>query len=121
MMLTVGVDIVDITRISRAIERWGTRFLDRIYTAEEQARYGARTPELAARFAAKEAVSKALGTGLVGIGWTEIEILNDARGKPYIRLSGKADARAKALGIREWSISLSHSDDHAIAFVVATG
>jgi holo-[acyl-carrier protein] synthase len=107
------------------VERHGERFLSRIYTPAELARYRHRLPELAARFAAKEAVSKALGVGLsfisaYGIGWQEVEILPDALGKPLVHLSGRAQALAEEQGLRRWSISLSHGRDHAVAFVVAT-
>lgn len=118
-MLSVGVDIVDISRIARACERWGERFLTRIYTERELARYRERVPELAVRFAAKEAISKALGTGINGIGWREMEILSDRRGKPTVTLHGAALARAQELGLDEWALSLSHSDSDAVAFVVA--
>ncbi len=118
-MLSVGVDIVEIPRIHRAVERWGDRFLTRIYT-EAEARYcRGRIPELAARFAAKEAISKALGTGIVGISWVEMEVLADRRGKPIVRLHGNALERARVLGLTEWAISLSHTDDQAIAVVAA--
>lgn len=118
-MLSVGVDIVEIGRIRRALERWGERFTGRLYTEDEVAYCRGRVPELAARFAAKEAISKALGTGIVGISWNEMEVLADRRGKPLVRLHGRARARAESLGLAEWAISLSHSDDHAVAFVVA--
>ncbi|HHX63713.1 MAG TPA: holo-ACP synthase [Chloroflexi bacterium] len=120
-MLSVGVDIIEISRIRRALERWNGRFLDHVYTPAEQAFCRGRVPELAARFAAKEAISKALGTGIMGISWTEMEILPDRRGKPLVTLYGRALARAEALGLTEWAISLTHSDDNAVAFVVATG
>jgi holo-[acyl-carrier protein] synthase len=118
-MLSVGVDIIEVERIARAVERWGPRFLRHVYTEAEVARCRGRVPELAVRFAGKEAISKALGTGLKGISWTEMEILSDRRGKPTVTLYGKALARAEALGLDEWAISLSHSDDQALAFVVA--
>jgi holo-[acyl-carrier protein] synthase len=121
MALSVGVDLIDIGRIRRAIERWGDRFLSHMYTPVEIAYCRGRVPELAARFAAKEAISKALGTGLYGITWTEMEILADRRGKPLVTLYGRALARAQALGLSEWAISLTHSNDQAIAFVAATG
>jgi holo-[acyl-carrier protein] synthase len=121
MALSVGVDLIDIGRIRRAIERWGDRFLSHVYTPVEIAYCRGRVPELAARFAAKEAISKALGTGLYGITWTEMEILADRRGKPLVTLYGRALARAQALGLSEWAISLTHSNDQAIAFVAATG
>jgi len=78
-----------------------------------------RVPELAARFAAKEAISKALGTGMVGVRWAEMEVLGDRRGKPVVTLYGLALARAEELGLEEWAVSLSHSRDSAIAVVAA--
>jgi len=120
MALSVGVDIAEIERISRAVERWGDRFLQRIYTEREIAYCRGRIAELAARFAAKEAVSKALGTGLVGISWREMEVLADRRGKPCVVLHGRARARAECLGLGEWAVSLTHSDDNAVAMVVAS-
>lgn len=119
-MLSVGVDIVEIGRISQTLERFGERFLARVYTPAEVAYCRGRVPELAARFAAKEAISKALGTGLVGVGWSEMEVLADRRGKPVVTLHGRALARAEALGLRAWAVSLSHTDDQAIALVVAS-
>lgn len=126
MSLSTGVDIIELDRIRRALERYGERFLARVYTPEEIARYGNRLPELAARFAAKEAVSKALGVGINhmsahGIGWREAEVLPDPLGKPVVHLSGRARQLAEEQGLREWAISLSHSRDYAVAFVVASG
>jgi len=125
MALAVGVDLVELDRIQRIVERYGDRFLARIYTPAEVARYRDRLPELAARFAAKEAVSKALGVGLRhlsahGIGWQEVEVLPDPLGKPVVHLSGRARALAQEQGLHEWAISLSHGRDQAVAFVVAT-
>ena len=120
-MLSVGVDIADIARISRALDRWEGRFLDHVYTDAEIAYCRGRVAELAARFAGKEAISKALGTGLMGVSWTEMEILGDRRGKPMVILHGRAAARAEALGLTEWAISLSHDAGKALAFVVASG
>jgi holo-[acyl-carrier protein] synthase len=124
--LSVGVDIVELDRIRQAIERHGERFLARIYTAGELDWYRDRLPELAVRLAAKEAVSKALGVGLrhisgQGIGWQDVEVLSDPRGKPLLHLSGRAQALAEEQGLRDWAISLSHGRDYAVAFVVATG
>ena len=113
-----GIDITEVPRIRAALDRWGTRFLDRIYTPAERERYGKRVTSLAARFAAKEAVMKALGTGVRGVGWKDIEVLPDARGKPVLRLYGRGQARARALGIQVWEISLTHSKENAIASVV---
>ena len=118
-MLSVGVDIIEIERIQRAISRWDDRFLNRVYTQAELAFCRGRVPELAARFAGKEAISKALGTGLFGVSWREMEVLVDTRGKPLVRLYGRAAARAAHLGLGEFAISLSHSRDYAVAFVVA--
>ncbi len=107
--------------MQEALDRWGERFLSRVYTNRERELFGARVPELAVRWAAKEAVAKALGTGFVGVSWQEIEILPDHRGKPLVYLKGRAAERAGELGLTNWSVSLSHSRDNAVAFVVATG
>jgi holo-[acyl-carrier protein] synthase len=124
--LSAGVDLVEMDRIQRAVARHGERFLSRIYTTTELAFCGGRLPELAVRFAAKEAVSKALGVGLnhmssQGIGWQEVEVLPDRRGKPLVHLSGRALALAEEQGLCQWAISLSHGRDYAVAFVVASG
>ena len=122
--LAVGVDVIEIPRVARAIERWGERFLNRVYTPREIARCRGRVPELAVRFAAKEAVSKALGVGIWwrgGIGWTEAEVYSDALGKPEVMLHGRAADLARDLGLSRWAISLSHSKEYAMAMVVATG
>lgn len=119
-MLSNGVDIVEISRIRRVFERHPERFLRRVYTNREIAYCRGRLPELAVRFAGKEAISKALGTGLRGIHWRELEILPDRRGKPNVVLHGRAAARAQELGLKSWAISLSHAQEYAVAFVVAT-
>jgi holo-[acyl-carrier protein] synthase len=126
MSLSVGVDLVELDRIRRIVTRYGDRFLDRVFTPREVTLYRDRIPELAVRFAAKEAVSKALGVGLahlssLGIGWHDVEVLPDSRGKPLVRLSGRALALAEEQGLHEWAISLSHSRDFAVAFVVGSG
>ena len=118
-MLSVGVDVVEIDRIAEVYRRHGARFLNRVYTPREGERYRHRVNELAARFAAKEAVSKALGTGLHGIGWRDVEIWPDRRGKPLVFLSGRAATRAQELGLHEFAISLTHTNSLAMAFVVA--
>lgn len=120
--LAVGVDMIEIPRIARAVERWGKRFLQRVYTPHEIARCRGRIPELAVRFAAKEAVSKALGVGIWwrgGIAWTEAEVRSDPLGKPTLVLYGRAKERARELGLDQWAVSLSHTDEHGIAMVVA--
>jgi holo-[acyl-carrier protein] synthase len=118
--LSVGVDIIEIARIQRAVNRWGGRFLERVYTPAEVAYCRGRVSELAARFAAKEAISKALGTGLRGIDWREMEILPDERGKPLVTLHGRARRRAESLGLSYFAVSLSHSREYAVASVVAS-
>lgn len=114
----VGVDIIEIERIERALEKFGKRFLGRVYTPLEAAFCRGRTSELAARFAAKEAVMKALGTGARGVAWREIEVLPNHRGKPLVYLHGRAAKRAQRIGLEELDISLSHSRGFAVAFVV---
>lgn len=119
-MLTVGVDLVEIERIAEVVQRHGDRFIERVFTATECAECAGRVEALAARWAAKEAVAKALGTGIGDIQWREVEVWCDQRGKPHIRLHGAAQQRASALGIAELAVSLAHANDHAIAFVVGS-
>lgn len=115
-MKCIGVDIIEISRIQRAIDRWGESFLHRIYT-EAELRLCRKNPRrLSSRFAGKEAVMKALGTGARGIRWREIEIVAEASGKPKLQLYGKALEKADDLGLT-LAISLSHSKEYAIAFV----
>ena len=116
----VGIDVIEIDRIAAVLERHGERFLKRIYTEAERARYGARPAELAARFAAKEATMKALGTGIRGVRWRDIETLSNRRGKPILTLHGTARARADLLGFQHFAVSLTHSRSDATAIVVAT-
>ena len=119
MKLRNGVDLIETHRIAAALDRQGDAFLKRIYTAAEQQLCGGNTQSLAARFAAKEAVSKALGTGIGAVAFTEIEILRAPSGEPLLQLHGAAAQLALQLGITYWSISLSHTHEHAIAMVVA--
>ena len=116
----VGIDIIEIERIARTLERYGDRFLQRVYSTRERERYGKRPSELAARFAAKEATMKALGTGVRGIRWRDIEVLPNRRGKPIIILHDTAKRRAALLGFRHFAISLTHSRTDAMAIVIAT-
>lgn len=118
--LSVGVDLVEIRRVEGVLARYGERFLQRIYTPAERAYCRGRGRELAVRFAGKEAVSKALGTGLRGIRWREIEVLADPRGKPIVHLHGRARQRAAELGLTQFAISFSHEHELGVAFVVAT-
>lgn len=111
--------MIEIDRIEAAVRRWGDRILHRVWTDRELAYCRGRAPQLASRFAGKEAVSKALGTGIRDIIWREIEILPDRRGKPHLILHGRARQRAEQLGLSAWSISLTHSRSMACAMVVA--
>ncbi len=119
--VAVGTDIIEIARIQRSLDDFGERFLNRVYTQRERDRYRSRVSELAARFAAKEATSKALGTGIRGIHWREMEVLSNRRGKPVLILHGAAAKRANDLGLTDFSVSLTHSRTDAMAFVVAFG
>ncbi len=114
----VGVDIIEIERVEAAIHKFGDRFLGRVYTPLEVAFCRGRVSELAARFAAKEAVMKALGTGARGVAWREIEILPNHRGKPLVYLHGRAAARAERIALAALDVSMSHSREYAVAFVV---
>ena len=118
MQHAVGTDIVEIERVHDALARFQERFLRRVYTPAEVAFCRSRVPELAVRFAAKEAVMKALGTGIRGVGWREIEILPNRRGKPLVFLYGRGAARAERIELRGLEISLTHSKEYAIASVV---
>jgi len=120
MTTSVGVDIIEIHRVAAVIERWQEKFLHRVYTDAELRYCRDRIPELAARFAGKEAITKALGTGIRGLAWREMEILPDPLGKPLVTLHGRASARAAAIGLSHFAISLSHAHDYAVAMVVAT-
>jgi len=135
--IRIGVDLIEVKRITALLEKYGERFTSRVFTDRELAACHGRaagTPSrhlhlrqvqvmqgerLAARFAAKEAVSKALGTGIGPVAWREIEILTDASGRPELVLSGAAAELAAELGLRQWAISLSHTQEQAIAFVVS--
>jgi holo-[acyl-carrier protein] synthase len=120
-----GIDLVEVERIRDAIERHGDRFLRRIYTTGEQAQAGdgpLRVQFFAGRFAAKEAVMKALGTGWAGgVAWTDIDVRRLASGKPEVTLSGRCLAIGGELGVARWEISITHTGTHAAASVVAFG
>lgn len=119
MYLKNGIDIVEIHRISRVIERHGEHFLDRVFTEQEIQLCKGNTASLSARFAAKEAVSKALGCGIGLIHWKEIEILRGDKGEPILYLHGQAKNIADDLGLKVWAISLSHTQESAIALATA--
>ncbi|CAN5579824.1 holo-[acyl-carrier-protein] synthase [soil metagenome] len=112
--------MIEIERIGHVLNKFGDRFLERIYTPRERERYAGRVSELAARFAAKEATMKALGTGIRGVRWRDIETLPNRRGKPILVLHDTAARRAELLGLTYWSVSLSHSRRDAMAIVIAS-
>ena len=119
MILRTGVDLIEISRIEEVVSRHGKHYLERIYTPAELELCGKRVESLAGRFAAKEAVAKALGCGIGDITWKEIEILGDNQNAPVLHSRGKASQKADEFGLTNWSISLSHNQSYAIAFVVA--
>lgn len=125
MVLGLGTDLIETSRIQESIERFGQRFLARIYTEAEIAycmRKKNPAESFAARFAAKEAGAKALGTGISrGVSWLEIEVGHAPGGKPTLHLSGRAHEIAHTLGVRSLSVSLTHSREMAMAVVVAEG
>ncbi len=131
MNISSGIDLIEINRIEKVLERHGVHFLKKIFSTTELERlekFKDRrvkprliAAEVAARFAAKEACSKALGTGIGPVSWKEMEVLNEPSGKPFLRLSGKAAQIAGFLGYTSWSVSLTHANEMAGAVVVAAG
>ncbi len=120
MLIKTGIDIIEITRIQGALDRYGDRFLQRVFTPAEITECRGRADALAVRFAAKEATTKALGTGIGPVSWREVETLHKRSGEPYLILHRRADLIAKYLGLTTWTVSLSHSRENAIAVVVAS-
>lgn len=136
-MLYHGVDIIEVARVRRAVERWGERFLRRVYTPGELADCAVgegvpRYESLAVRWAAKEAAAKALGLGLSGLAAgagaadaplrpLDLEVVRGPAGRPELRLHGPAADAASALGLAQLALSLSHTDDYAVASVVGLG
>jgi holo-[acyl-carrier protein] synthase len=122
MVIGVGTDLIEIARIAQSVERYGTRFLARVYTPREIAycqRKKNSAESFAARFAAKEAAAKALGTGIShGVSWLELEVVRQPSGQPALELTGRALDRARRLGVVRSSLSLTHSKDLALAVVV---
>ena len=122
MVLGLGSDLIEIARIEQSIQRFGARFLERVFTPAEIAycqtkRHAAES--FAARFAAKEAGAKALGTGIShGISWPEIEVVREATGRPVLQWSGRALERVRAMGVRRTSLTLTHAREMALAVVV---
>lgn len=124
MVLGVGTDLIEIARIEESIAQFGERFLSRVFTAGEIAYCRTKkknaAESFAARFAAKEAGAKALGTGISrGVSWKELEVRRDPGERPTLHLSGRAAERARAMGVQRLSLSLSHSRDVALAVVIA--
>ena len=122
MIVGAGIDIAEVDRIERAIERFGRRFIERIYTPLEiryVERKANRFERYAARFAAKEAGMKAIGTGWRhGVRWQDFEVANLPSGRPTLRLAGRAEEFARKLGVQSISLSLTHTKDSAMAFVI---
>jgi holo-[acyl-carrier protein] synthase len=117
--LITGVDLVDIDRFTRAYLLYDQRFLKRLFTPSELAENGENMASLAARFAAKEAVAKAFGTGIGHITWHEIEVCRGCSGEPILHLYGEAQKMAETHHLTTWALSLSHTKNQAIAIVVA--
>ena len=122
MIVGTGIDIVEVPRIARSIERFGERFLNRIFTEAER-RYceskANRMERFAARFAAKEAGMKAIGTGMRGgVRWQDFEVGREPSGRPTMLFHGKAAQVAERLGVRRSHLSVSHTEEHAVAYVV---
>jgi holo-[acyl-carrier protein] synthase len=122
MIVGSGIDLAEIGRIQKSIDRYGARFLDRVYTPAEQAyclRKRNSAESLAARFAAKEAGAKALGTGISqGVGWLEIEVVREPSGRPTIQFHGRAAQIAARLRVAHAALSITHTADLAMASVV---
>jgi holo-[acyl-carrier protein] synthase len=123
MVLGLGTDLIETKRVQESIERFGERFLERVFTMGEIAycrRKKNASESFAARFAAKEAGAKALGTGISrGVNWKELEVRRELSGKPTLHLSGRAAELAEAMGVRRLQLSLTHSRELAMAVVVA--
>ena len=122
MIVGSGIDLVEISRIQQSVQRFGQRFLNRVYTPAEQAyclRKRNSAESLAARFAAKEAGAKALGTGIShGVSWLEIEVVREPTGRPTIRFHGRAAEIAKAMGVSHVALSITHTTTLSMASVV---
>lgn len=121
MILRTGVDILEIDRLDSVSPAIRRRFIQRVYTLAEREILGEDNEALAGRFAAKEAVSKALGSGIGFVRWQDIEILDGRYGEPILNLYGNAVKIAERLGLDTWSVSISHSRNHAVAVAVAIG
>jgi holo-[acyl-carrier protein] synthase len=123
MVVGTGIDVVEIERVARSIERYGSRFLGRVYTAAEiaycQRKRRNAAESFAARFAAKEAGAKALGTGIgFGVTWRELEVGREPAGRPLLLLHGRAAEIAASLGVRRSSLSITHTRTQSMALVI---
>ncbi len=121
MFLRTGIDLIEISRLENLNEQIKPRFLRRVFTPEELNEVGSSSTSLAGRFAAKEAVAKALGTGIGPVSWQDIEIRRGPGGEPLLELHGNAQRLAEEQALDCWSISISHTQTHAIAMAVALG
>lgn len=121
MSLAVGADLIAVHRLAAVVERYGARFTGRVFTEHELLVCAGRAESLAARWAAKEAVAKALGTGIGQVAFREIEVVSREGSRPQVALHGRAAALAAEQGLTTWAISLSHDSGFALACVVATG
>jgi len=119
MIIGIGIDLIEIERIKKACAK--EAFLLRSFTSAEIECIGGRAERAAGNFAVKEAVSKAMGTGFRGMSLNEIEVLRDDLGKPFVRLYGRAGAKAEALGIARWHVSISNTKTLAAAYVIGEG
>lgn len=117
--IAVGIDIIEVDRVRKVYEHHGERFLQRVFTEREIQQCRGKIYRFAARFAAKEAISKALGTGIHGVAWREMEIVQLRSGRPTVRLHGKAKLRAEQLGISAFDVSMSDLAHFSIAIAIA--
>lgn len=117
--IAVGIDIIEVSRVRKVFERHGERFLQRIFTPAEVAQCRGKPTRLAGRFAAKEAISKALGTGMHGVAWREMEVVQLRSGRPSVRLHGNAKRRAELLGLTAFDVSIADLKEFSIAIAVA--
>ncbi|NLN83339.1 MAG: holo-ACP synthase [Firmicutes bacterium] len=125
-LASVGVDVVDIARIERALDEWGVDYIKKMFSAKEYEQWqekekGLNAASLAGRWAAKEAVVKALGTGFSqGITWRQVQVFTDAKGQPYVELEGQAKLKSDELEIKSFLLSITHESDKAAAVVIAS-
>ncbi|GAC1349538.1 MAG: hypothetical protein NVS4B9_25780 [Ktedonobacteraceae bacterium] len=117
--VAVGVDIIEVGRVRKVFEKHGERFLKRVFTEREILQCRGKATRLAGRFAAKEAISKALGTGLHGVAWREMEVVQLRSGRPTVSLHGRARQRAELLGISAFDVSIADLAEFSIAIAVA--